>query len=599
MTSTVLKTDSMQASPAAATARSDADKYKIPFLVGIVGHRDLVPEEIPQIRLAIERLLQRLSSAYPDVRPVLLTSMAEGADLLAAEVALEAGISVTCVLPFSATECRLDLQSDASRALFDRVYATAEHLEVARPGAEAVQSDAERREVQFQRAGRVVAHYSTLLISVWDGQDNGHRAGTARTIEYRSRGFVPGGDDDASPANGLLSARDNDLMYEIRCTRLSHRSAAGVEERGFSGSDVTDSHELPERLRAILDRNAQFNRDVDEFYPRIAQEGHRLSLASPYPTPDHLNYLDRMFQAADWLSGHNHSCFTRTIRARYLLWALMAFLLVSFKKESVGTFGTIAILGVLTVFLLGFCLARWAHHGSWHRKYLDYRALAEGLRVEFYWEIAGVHRQFVGEFAHESFLQRQDVELEWIRTAMRAVSLRLDARHGGAVPHGFAQAFAGWVGDDDPVNGSGQLLYYRTRIEAFEQRIEIVEHVGRALLFLGLALASTFGIEMSLRSVGVDFLPQRLRTTMLWAIALLPVYAAIFDTYVSEKADRAVVRQYRYMHSLFRVAARELRATHADVQKLEILRSLGHACLAEHAQWILGHRDKRIEGLRW
>ena len=86
---------------------------------------------------------------------------------------------------------------------------------------------------------------------------------------------------------------------------------------------------------------------------------------------------------------------------------------------------------------------------------------------------------------------------------------------------------------------------------------------------------------------------------MLWALALVPVYAAIFEIYLNEKADRALIRQYRYMVSLFGFAAEELRAAETVEMKLLILRSLGHACLAEHAQWILAHRDKRIQGMRW
>jgi hypothetical protein len=53
------------------------------------------------------------------------------------------------------------------------------------------------------------------------------------------------------------------------------------------------------------------------------------------------------------------------------------------------------------------------------------------------------------------------------------------------------------------------------------------------------------------------------------------------------------------MYSLFAFAAGELRAARTSELKLAILRSLGHACLAEHAQWILAHRDKRIQGMRW
>ena len=53
------------------------------------------------------------------------------------------------------------------------------------------------------------------------------------------------------------------------------------------------------------------------------------------------------------------------------------------------------------------------------------------------------------------------------------------------------------------------------------------------------------------------------------------------------------------MDSLFNFAAQQLRSARTTGDKLDILRALGHACLTEHAQWILAHRDKRIDGLRW
>ena len=53
------------------------------------------------------------------------------------------------------------------------------------------------------------------------------------------------------------------------------------------------------------------------------------------------------------------------------------------------------------------------------------------------------------------------------------------------------------------------------------------------------------------------------------------------------------------MDTLFSFAARELRSARSDAEKLDILGALGHASVAEHAQWILAHRDKRIQGKRW
>ena len=99
----------------------NAEQFKIPFLVGVTGHRDLLPAELPAIRAAIEELLRALRDAAPDVQIVLLSSMAEGADLLAAEVACDLGLQLMALLPYSAARCRADLESEASRAAFDRV----------------------------------------------------------------------------------------------------------------------------------------------------------------------------------------------------------------------------------------------------------------------------------------------------------------------------------------------------------------------------------------------------------------------------------------------------------------------------------------------
>ena len=67
-----------------------------------------------------------------------------------------------------------------------------------------------------------------------------------------------------------------------------------------------------------------------------------------------------------------------------------------------------------------------AVRGKWQRKYLDYRTLAEGLRVQFYWAAAGVTSGNVSKFAHDNFLQMQDTELGWIRNVMRVAGTECD-----------------------------------------------------------------------------------------------------------------------------------------------------------------------------
>ena len=591
------------------TLSDSSAQYRIPVLIGVVGHRDLLAAETDDIRTSIAVLLTRLRDSAPDVQLKLLSSMADGADLLTAEVASSLGIDVIALLPYSLAQCRRDLDSESARTRFDCVMTAAERLELPLPDgapADTTLAPGELRDAQYQRAGALIAQYSTLLIAIWDGLDTEHRAGTARVLDCRRRGGVSSNDESRSVGR-LLGRADNDLVYEIRCGRvnghgntLQQRPPVGVI--GF----VTGTRQLggvergiPDGLATLLARTGAFNRDVEQYGTRIAGAGRRLAPASPLQTALAVDYIDRLFMAADWLGVHFRGRFMRALRMRYILWALFAFLLLAFKKEHEGSLALIAICGVLLMFGIGWALAFWANRRRWHQRYLDYRALAEGLRVDFYCTIAGVRSEVDPQFAHQSFLQQQDVELEWIRAAMRAVSLRCALFPQTIVPHGFSHAYAAWVGDADPINGSGQRLYYQQRLHSLERRLEIAEFLARGMLVSGLAFGVLLAVDTAMRLLGRHVVSEDLRTLMTWGLAVLTVYGAIFEIYLSEKADRALIRQYQHMDAIFSAAAAEMRSAKSSPEQLDVLRALGRACLTEHAQWTLAHRDKRIDGLRW
>ncbi len=594
-------------SVADTTPHKSADLFKIPFLVGVAGHRDLVADELPVIRAAVDELLRTLRDAQPDVTIQLLSPMADGADLLVADVACALGLDVIALLPYSAAQCRADLDNDASCAVFDRIMQRAEILEIPLPvTVEKAQLTipGDLRDQQFMQAGVLVSRSSSLLITIWDGRDTGLPAGTARVVEHRRLGLPLG--KELTPAAGLLlAAGDNDWIYDIRCSRRTAQvvpAAGGVQVVGFISGDRRHGaveHGLPAELLTLLEGTGDFNRDVSEFGDAIAASGQRLAPPSPYALPEALRYVDRLFTASDWLGVHFRRCFTRALRTRYSLWATLALLLLALEQSRNNLFDVANISLVLLVFGSGWGLALWAHRRKWHRRFLHYRALAEGLRVDFYWEIAGVRTQFDGEFAHESFLQKQDVDLEWIRAALRAVSLRCALYPRTAWPHGFEHAYAAWIGDPDPVNGSGQLLYYRRSAKVLERRLKVRERISKTLLLGGLALGVLLAIDTGLALAGSSPLTHGQREALVLALALISVYGAIFEIYLREKADRALIRQYRYMDSLFSFSATALSSSRSTDEKLQILRSLGHACLAEHAQWALAHRDMRIDGLRW
>ncbi len=583
----------------------------IPLLVGVVGHRDLVPDEIPFIRGAASALLRALRDAQPDVPIKLLSAQAEGADLVVAEVALQLGIGIIALLPFAEAQCRSELTGDAARTAFDRTMEIAEKLSLAPgPGMHSglAHQLAEQRDRQFERAGELIAQHCSLLIAVWDGVETEHRAGTARTVARRR-----GRDGNAAaarahaPLEGLFASADNDLMYEIRCSRLGiggERTGAGAAsvigfvggEKAFGGID----RGIPPLLATQLARTAEFNRDAREFGTSIAAQGRPLLAGSDPAVADPLSFLSSLFRTSDWLALHFARCFRRALALRFGLWALMAYLLLAFKHAPDGVRGLVIIAAVLLVFALGWLLAFAARRRSWDRRYLDYRALAEGLRVDFYWELSGVRARFDYAFAHEGFLHKQDAQIEWMRAAMRCVNLQCAMFPRTTVSNGFEQAIAAWLGDPGIARGSGQLLYYRQRTAALERRLRVAKQISRLMLTSGLALAVILGADVTMRLFGTaTILAPAVKNVLLISLALLTAYTAIFEVYLAERADRSLARQYRHMDALFSIASERLRSARSRSDKLDILRALGHACLTEHAQWILAHRDKRVDGLSW
>ena len=83
-----------------------------------------------------------------------------------------------------------------------------------------------------------------------------------------------------------------------------------------------------------------------------------------------------------------------------------------------------AYLSLVAMILVIFL---WERKSGWRRKYLDYRVLAEALRVQFYWSLAGLTSSEQYRYCHDSFHERRDLELGWIRNVMRFSGQQIDA----------------------------------------------------------------------------------------------------------------------------------------------------------------------------
>ena len=97
--------------------------------------------------------------------------------------------------------------------------------------------------------------------------------------------------------------------------------------------------------------------------------------------------IHRLFRAADWLASLDQKRVSRVLRTTYVLAAHDGLRLHSLLRKCHSRNDLYVFLAF---FLAGVGVAGIARRREWHRKYLDYRSLAEGLRVQFYWRRAGI-----------------------------------------------------------------------------------------------------------------------------------------------------------------------------------------------------------------
>jgi hypothetical protein len=85
------------------------------------------------------------------------------------------------------------------------------------------------------------------------------------------------------------------------------------------------------------------------------------------------------------------------------------------------------------------------------------------------------------------------------------------------------------------------------------------------------------------------------RNVLLVMMGLLPLIAAVQEAYSHKRADKELIKQYRFMYRLFAAARHRIELADNVRSIRQVLRTLGDACLTEHAEWIRMHRDRPLD----
>ncbi|HZU52014.1 MAG TPA: DUF4231 domain-containing protein [Sphingomicrobium sp.] len=388
----------------------------VPFVlaVGVTGHRAevLAEESLPILRNRIRdvlvqihrsgcALLETERDCYAPSAPQLrfVSPIADGADQIAAEVALELGWELQVVLPFDRATYRASLANHGARERFDALLGRASCV-LELPGDPHHDLDA------YVMTGRATVAHCDLLIAIWDGRPPRGRGGTGEVVQLAlTRGTAiihvalsDGGDtrilwsafdptvvtvaDDPGVARPLDSAdveallrgllipppdqQERDFLKRFQAERLRRirarieypllLTAAGV--RPFRARDLTSKH-----------AEAQIREEWQRYRVGCA-EAHNIS-APIALLEDAYSWADRLAThfAQTYRSGH---IFNFVLGGFAVCLGLAAFIAPNVKFEEAGLELLITVAIILNAIV--------GKRQEWHRRWLDYRQLAERLR---------------------------------------------------------------------------------------------------------------------------------------------------------------------------------------------------------------------------
>jgi hypothetical protein len=549
---------------------------KLPLVVGVTGHRDLRPADVERLREEVEKIFARLEADYPHTPLIVLSALAEGADRLVAEVGLSRQARLIAPLPMPMDDYLHDFKTAESRAEFQRFldqgtgFAVPFELDQRVAGTPLT---LEQREHSYAAGGAYIAINSDVLIALWNGDAPDRIGGTGCIVEYKLTGVpVPYG-----PPTNPLDVIESGPVYHIVTPRLRDEKpppkalTCKILHPSFWGGEAMD---------------AQANAFYAEIYKRI-DEFNADMLRAPFTPDAHASEPVQLHTIADALALRFRRFARGTLLAIFLLAGGSAVAFAVYAHLAHSRWWLLAdVVGfaTATIFYLYGLRARF------DKRYQDYRALAEGLRVQMYWREAGIDAAVA---AH--YLRKQKSELDWIRDAIRSSRVLADGEPAEAATrraagHGLAHVHERWV--------VGQRNWFDDAVKAEQHLEHDWNRFALGIFVVGLLVAAVVVVSLVIHGTELE---EHDRDYLIAFLALTGVIGGLIHGYVEKRAWAQHVKQYYRMKVAFTNADVALRPlvddpTPENEQRARhLLYELGREALIENADWLLLHRDRRID----
>ena len=570
-------------------------KGPLPLVLGITGHRDLRPEDEEPLRERVQQIFSELQESYRSTPLRVISGLAEGADRLVAQVALANNVELLACLPMQRSFYERDFETGESRREFDDLLKqTVDKIELplAEGNTEKNIATEEARKKQYSALGQYLVDHCHILIALWDGKDSGLDGGASWVVNLQLGKLQPpklqrrGEADD----EGLLDPPDAGPVYHIVTPRLTSIATVGrpYDRHELYHNDLEPPAAAKKHYARIFRRMDVFNEDflansndieagLTQSKDWLVPEAIRIEL------PDSLQPLIEHYAQADTLAIFYQKLTTRSMWLLFRVYAVLAVLVFVLFTELPVRSKPWALLCYLVIVAVAFWTYKSANARELKVRYLDYRALAEGLRVQLFWKLAGV-----SENVAQHYLSKLKTELDWIRNAIRAWTATLPTSR---ITPNLRIVQECWVND--------QLKFFRKASD------RDFRHRKREWIWTKVPLIAVVVISVALLVIGFASLNDgssewlgRVYSAGTILMVILPAIGGAYLAYSAKMAFNEQWKQYVRMRQLYELASNRLHQAIAEPNEKavpKVIRALGREALEENGDWVLLHREREFE----
>lgn len=587
----------------------DKSKNLIPITFGVSGHRHIPIQDQDRAKACIVESIKYFRKQYPDSPFVFLSSLAQGADIIAAEAAIEADPTTLLytVFPYNLNSYKETIAPEWLPR-FEALHNQQAGTKFVSPG----ESGDPKINEWYLEAGEFIALHAHVFFVIRNQETSSRgEGGTMDIVDFRNNGCA----NTRIVRRANLNCAEEGLMYTIHVNREDD-----VAQKNFSSKDdlynitpksyedITNTQEksdskaimrigmrpmnIKELIFSKINKYSEY--EINDLNRLIKQSDHNQTIKLP---KDSIDYLKSIHDICSEKSVELKKKFNRYFGIMVACICLFAIIELLLDKNTIPhSFFWISYLFPIIAALFFAIL----FFGRYKSRFESTRGIAEAIKIQKFWFEVGLNESVADYYIDENFSENS-----WIRRAIRSITLYSQIDSLKNIHHKkddrlqcYEKVKKEWLEGKD-----GQIKWLTDKINEHEKYVQgpasIIEKITIYFPFLALIL---IGISSYFQSISI----------FLIIVLLIFLLAKSLNKYFEFVRSELTIERYQALRFFYKQLLRIYDSTIKKINNSKvgndgaankenfknienIFRLMGIAALHENGEWYLKNSREKVE----